>query len=244
MAKKTSLTFFGHLEELRKRILIALSAVAVGTFLSYFYCDKLLKILMMPMNKTIDKVYFFSPAEAFLVKMKVAFLSGVFLASPVVISQIWFFISPALYKNEKKIVVPLILITSFLFLLGAVFCFYFVLPFALKFLVGQETEFLQPVISVGHYISFLSGMLLSFGLAFNVPVFILALVFLGVLSSKFLNRYQRHAVVLIFIAAAVLTPGPDIASQLFLAFPLLLLFELSVAGAKVIEIFKKNRVQQ
>ena len=239
-SKTTTFTLFEHLEELRSRIIICLAAVFAATAASYFYSEKLLEILLRPVASEIDKVYFFSPADAFLVRIKVSFLAGILVSSPVVLSQLWFFVSPALRVRERRIVIPLCFLTSALFLSGAFFCFYFVLPLALKFLVGMQTQVLRPMISIDSYVSFLSGMLLAFGVAFNVPVLILVLVFAGVLSSAFLNRYQRHAILLIFIAAAVLTPGPDIASQISLAVPLLLLFEMSVVGAKVVEFLKKR----
>ncbi len=234
------MTFFEHLDELRKRLLWSLAAVFVFTAMGCFLADKALRVLAWPIYKELGPIYFFSPTEAFIIKMKVAFLIGILLSSPVVISQIWQFISPALYEKEKKIFIPLVLITSFLFLFGVFFAYFFVVPFALKFLLGLQTEFLKPMISMENYISFLTSLLISFGIAFNMPVFVTAAVSLGLVSTKFLNKYQRHIIVLIFIAAAVLTPGPDIFSQLMLAIPLLLLFELSILCAKVVEP-KKNQ---
>jgi len=236
-----ALTLFGHLDELRKRLLVSFAAVLVSMAGAFFYSDRLLAVLVRPLLTGTNEVYFFSPAEAFAVKLKMAFLAGLVIASPVVMGQLWLFISPALYEREKRLMVPVIFLTSFLFLAGVLFCFFFVMPSALKFLMGMQTEFLKPMISVSEYVGFLSMMLLAFGAAFNLPVFIMALVFLGLLDSKTLNRYQRHAVLLIFIAAAVMTPGPDIVSQLLLAVPLVLLFELSVLGAKAIEVVRRKQ---
>ena len=229
------LTFFGHLEELRRRIFISLAAVLGGTLAGTFFSDRALRVFLRPIRDEIGRAYFFSPAEALVVKLKVAMLLGLLLAAPVLFWQFWQFISPALFHQEKKIFLALVGVTSALFLFGAYFCFYGVLPTALKFLVGMRSDYLAPMISITEYVSFLSGMALAFGVAFNLPVVILGLVKVGALNSKMLSHYQRHAIVLIFIVAAVLTPGPDIASQLMLAVPLFILFEGSVFLAGLIE---------
>ena len=231
MTRKTHFTFVEHLGELRKRVLIALGAMLAGTCLGYFVSDGALRLFLKPIRDQIGQAYFFSPAEAFVVKMKVAIFLGTLIASPVILGQLWLFVSPALTLKERKSFLPLVGVTSVFFLAGVLFCFYLVMPSALGFLMGMQSDYLKPMISVTEYISFLFGMSLAFGAAFNMPVVILSLTQAGILKSATLNRYQRHAVVLIFIAAAVLTPGPDIASQLLLAIPLLALFEISVGLA-------------
>lgn len=233
------LTFFEHLDELRKKILVSAAAVSITTVAGYVYSDTLLRIVLRPIRSEGISVYFFSPAEAFLVKLKVAFIVGLFLASPVILNQLWVFISPAFYKHEKKIVSWITCAASFLFLCGILFGFYAAIPVALKFLIGMQTEFLKPMISVTHYVDFVFGLLLAFGVAFNLPLFVIALGSLGVLNTRVLNHYQRHAIVLIFIIAAVLTPSPDVASQVLLAVPLIILFELSVLGVFLVERGKK-----
>lgn len=228
-------TFFEHVEEFRKRFWVVLIAVFVCFVGCFVYADSLLKFLLMPMVGHFGPVYFFSPAEAFMAKLKAAFLCGVILSSPVILGELWFFVSPALHAHEKKFVLPILFICSFLFLFGAVFAFYSVIPLTLEFFIAQQSDLLVPMISVSKYMDFLTGMLLAFGISFNLPVFILALVFFKVIPAQMLQKYQRHAVVLILIVAAAVTPGPDIASQLFLAVPLFFLFEMSVVGAVVIE---------
>jgi sec-independent protein translocase protein TatC len=238
---QSHLTFFEHLDELRKRLLFSVAAVAAASLGAFFFADRILEFLINPGNFRMGALYFFYPAEAFLAKINVALLTGFVLASPIVAGQAWLFISPGLHENERKAITPLILMTSFLFLAGVMFSFFLVLPFALDFFMGMRTEFLQPMVSVGKYVSFVSSMLLIFGLAFNLPVFVMGLASTGLLNTRVLNHYQRHAVVLIFILAAILTPGPDIASQLLLALPLLALFELSVIGAFLIERARRRR---
>ena len=241
MAQQVYLTFFEHLEELRKRLVISLALIGLGTAAGFFYSDAALKFLLTPIESKIDQVYFFSPAEAFVVKFKVAFLFGVIAASPGVISQLWLFLSPALHAKEKRALIPLVVVTSFLFLSGVFFCFYLVMPTALQFLVGMQTDFLKPLLSIKNYVDLLFGMLLAFGFCFTLPIFVVVLAFWGVLNSGTLNKYQRHVIVGIFIIAAVVTPTPDFTGQILLAVPLLLLFELSVIGCRAIEWFKKKR---
>jgi len=240
VAQQVYLTFFEHLEELRKRFVISLVLIGLGTAAGFFYSDAVLKFLLMPIESKINQVYFFSPTEAFVVKFKVAFLFGVIVASPGVISQLWLFLSPALHTKEKRVMIPLIVVTSFLFLSGVFFCFYLAMPYALQFLIGMQTDFLKPIISIKNYIDLLFGMLFAFGFCFTLPLFVVVLAFWGALNSRTLNKYQRHVIVGIFIIAAVATPTPDFTGQILLVVPLLLLFELSVIGCRAIEWFKRK----
>lgn len=244
MENSQGLTIFQHLDELRKRLIISLLSVSVGAVACYFFSDGLIHFFLRPLGAQAGPLYFFSPSEAFLLKVKVSIFAGFVAAFPVVASQIWLFISPALYPNEKKALIPLVALTSFLFLAGSAFCFWVVLPPALQFLIGMQSDVLRPMISTGEYISFLSGMVLAFGIAFNLPVFIMAAVSFGFVKRGQLVKYRRHAIVIIFIAAAAMTPGPDIASQLFLAVPLVVLYELSVAGAAFVEALRKKRTSK
>ena len=220
--------------------MLSLLAVGAASLGSFYYSDKILKILAEPITRVVPQVYFFSPADAFVVKIKVSLLAGLLFASPVVCGEFWGFVSPALYPSEKKWIPLLALVTSGFFLLGVLFAFYEVIPAALGFFLNQQTDFLKPMVSLSEYVSFLSGMLLAFGAAFNLPVVLVGAVLAGVLSVKTLNAFHKHAIVLIFVAAAILTPTPDVASQLILAIPLLCLFELSIGAAWAVEFLKKR----
>lgn len=237
----TPLTFFEHLDELKKRLLISLAALLVGTAAGGCFADPALRLLLDPGASEIHTFYFFSPTTAFFMKFKIALLLGFLIASPVLIGQLWLFVSPALHGKEKKMVLPLVILTTALFLSGIFFCFTVVIPFAFKFLIGMQTDFLKPMISIESYMDFLFGMLFAFGLSFNLPIFILAFVYAGLLKVSTLNQYRRQAIVVLFIVAAVLTPTPDISGQLLLALPLVVLFELSVAGSWLIERVKRGR---
>ena len=234
------LTIFGHLDELRKRLFVSLVAWLMATAVGGYYADPVLRWLLQPVAMEVHEFYFFSPPAAFLIKFKIALLLGFLIASPILISQLWLFVSPGLYGKEKKMILPLIFMTTLLFLCGVFFCFYIVIPFAFKFLIGLQTDFLKPMISIESYMDFLIGLLLAFGISFNMPIFIMAFVYVGVLRVGLLNRYQRHMIVLIFVIAAVLTPTPDISGQLLLAIPLVILFELSVVGSWLIERMRKK----
>ncbi len=239
--KDPQLTFFEHLEELRRRLLISLTAVTLAGTGGYLASDRILALLTEPLRRYADGLYFFSPQGAFLVKLKVALLVGIIGASPVVLHQLWAFLAPGLHGHEKRAALPLAAVTSFLFVTGAVFAQFVVMPAAMRFLVGLESDSLRPMISVEEYVSFLSCMLVAFGVAFNLPVVVLSLVLAGFTDATGLNRFQKQAVVLIFVGAAVLTPGPDVASQLLLALPLLALFELSVLAAVIVGAARRRR---
>lgn len=234
-------TFFEHLNELRQRLIISLTAFFICVLPTMVYSNRLMAWLVAPLVREVPSVYFFSPADAFVVKIKISLLAATILSSPVIFGQLWLFVSPALHGNEKKMVLPLIAVTTSLFVLGALFSFYAILPVTLHFLIGMQSEFMKPLVSVSEYISFLTSMVFAFGVAFNLPVFILAMVGVGFVNTKMLFQFQRWAIVLIFILAAILTPGPDIASQLLLAIPLVILFEISVAAAWVLEKIKKRK---
>jgi len=222
-----------HLEDLRICLIRSVAAIAIAAVGGYLVSNPLLEWLTHPIREEIGRLYFFSPADAFLVKLKIALLAGVVIASPVVFSQIWIYVAPGLYPREKKTLLPWLLFSWLLFLTGAAFAFKIVMPIALHFLIGFQTSFLAPMISISNYISFASSLILAFGIAFNMPVFILAFVTAGLLQTQTLTRYRRHAYVTVFILAMILTP-PDMVSQILLALPLVLLYEISVVGAKIV----------
>ncbi len=234
------MSIWDHLEELRRRVFISMGAIFLGTTGCFFYSAKILEFLTRPLLKVVGHFYFFSPQEAFLTRLKAAFISGILVSAPVWVWQIWAFVSPALLVREKKTFVPLVVLILLLFFAGAFFSYYLVLPVGLEFLVSMQTPFLEPMISITQYLDFILMMLLGFGFAFNLPVLVLALAFMRILNTRMLNHYQKHAIVLIFILAAMLTPGPDIASQLLLAIPLLCLFEMSVFAVWILEVRRRS----
>lgn len=219
------MSFLEHLEELRRRILKSLFAVVVGAIAVYFFSDKLVDIVSAPLTEV--GVYFKAPTEAFLVRLKLSIFAGAVVAIPIIFYQVWMFVGPGLLKSEVKIVIPIVLSSTIFFLIGGGFCFFYVIPLAIKFLLGFATENMQPMIMIGDYVSFVGMMVLAFGLVFELPVASFILGRLGVINHKIMGKGRRFAVVGILILGAVLTP-PDVISQLLLAGPLYLLYEISI----------------
>lgn len=225
-----------HLDELRKRILICLIAFAAAALACCFFTKQILEFFTWPLRQYTDTaLYFQKPHEAFFVSVKAAAFAGFFFSLPVLLTQLWGFVSPALHPHEKKWFVPVVFASILLFFGGAIFAYGFVVPFGLQFLLSFQTENLKPILDISSYVSFLTGMLLAFGILFDFPVVLIGLVKLGVVSSRALTKSRKIAYVLIFVAAALLTPSPDPVSQCLLAFPLLFLFEVSLFIAKRIE---------
>jgi sec-independent protein translocase protein TatC len=222
-----------HLEELRSRLLICFLAIGVGFVVSYFFSRQIFEMLMKPWVNAMPagqqaKLIYTAPHEAFFVYMKVSFIAGTILAFPVILWQIWRFVAPGLYAKEKRYMLPVIFASCLCFVSGVSFGYFVVIPVAFKFFASFSSEFITPMLRTTEYLSFANKMLLCFGLAFELPVFAFFLSKLGVLNADFLKRKRKWAVVVILIAAAVLTPSPDVISQLLMALPLLVLYEASV----------------
>ncbi len=224
-----------HLEELRKRLLISIVSFFVVSVACYFFSTSIIDALVEPLKQSQNaKLIFQSPHEAFFIHLKVAGFVGFLITFPIIIFQFWLFVSPGLYANEKKIIFPLIFVSILLFAVGAGVAFYLVIPFCLQFLLGFQTESLQPYIAIDPYFSFLFTLTLAFGVLFDFPVIILGLVGLKILNSRLLQVWRKWIIVAIFVVSAILTP-PDPVSQILLGIPLLVLFEITVFFSKIIE---------
>ena len=173
--------------------------------------------------------------EAFFIYMKIAFFASLFFTSPYIFYQIWRFIAPGLYPSEKRYVIPFVISSTFLFIAGVLFGYFLALPPAFEFFVAFGTDFLKPMISFREYLSFSLKMLLAFGLSFELPVFIFFMAKLGIVNTAMLRKKRRYAILIIFIVAAVLTPSPDAFSQILMAVPLMVLYEISIFLAKYAE---------
>ena len=222
-----------HLEELRKRIIISFLAIAVGFCVCFAFADRLFNLLKKPWVDANPKwqfppLIYTAPHEAFFTYMKVAFMAGSLLAVPVIFLQIWRFIAPGLYQHEKRYLLPVVFFTSVCFISGSLFGYFVVFPTAYKFFLTYATPDIAPMMKVSEYLSFSSKMLFAFGFAFELPVFAFFLGKIGILSHDFLKRKRKIAIVLVFVAAAALTPSPDVVSQLLMAGPLLVLYEISI----------------
>jgi sec-independent protein translocase protein TatC len=231
-----TMPLMGHLEELRSRLVKALITVGIAFLPAYAFANYLFVFLTQPLEAIPNPPPLIgtSPAEAFFTKLKVAFIAAFFGASPVVFYQVWQFVAPGLYEHEKRYVWPFVLFGTFFFLLGAGFCHAVVLPVGYAFFLEQyKTIGVQAMLRVSEYLTFTARMLLAFGVTFELPVLAFFFARVGLITHKTLLGFFRYAVLGIFILAAVLTPGPDVASQFLLAAPLLLLYSLSIGVAYV-----------
>jgi len=224
--------FTQHLEELRRRLIICFIAVAVGFLISYFFKERIFEWLMKPLLQVLpegesQKLIYTAPHEAFVTYLKVAFIAGIGLASPVILFQLWRFIAPGLYQDEKRYLLPTVFFSTLFFVGGALFGYFIVFPFGFQFFVSFANEYITPMISTREFTSFATRLLLAFGLVFEMPVFAFFLARLGLLSAQFMRKQRKYAILLIFVSAAVLTP-PDVVSQMLMALPLLVLYEISV----------------
>jgi sec-independent protein translocase protein TatC len=227
--------FTSHLEELRSRLIISFSAVGVAFIVAYFFKDKLFELLMKPLTDVMgegEKLIFTNLPEAFFVYLKTAFLAAVLAASPVILYQFWKFVGPGLYKKERQVLLPVVFLCSFFFIGGSLFGYYVVFPFGFQFFLGFATEFIKPLPSMKEYFSFASKMLIAFGVVFELPLIITLFARLGLVSVDFLKKNRKYAVLLFFTVAAILTP-PDVVSQIMMAIPLMVLYEISIIGARI-----------
>ncbi|MCH5277030.1 MAG: twin-arginine translocase subunit TatC [Desulfovibrionaceae bacterium] len=224
------MTLMGHLNEMRRRLARMVIMVLLGFIACYGVAEPVYAWLSEPLTTALptgSKLIYTSPQGAFFVYLKVALVSSIFVTSPFSFYQIWAFIAPGLYREEKQAIAPLAFFSAFFFLAGASFCYFLVFPLAFRFFMGFTTDVIVPMISVEEYLSFALKLLIAFGLVFEMPLFAHFLAKLGVLSPDMMRRQRKYAILLIFIVAAVLTP-PDVFSQCLMAAPMLLLYEVSV----------------
>ncbi len=230
------MTIIEHLEELRRRLLIAIAALLVGTVISWFFADQLLTFFIRPVTAASGRgVIFVGVTEAFFVRLKLALLAGVFLSLPVLLYQIWAFVSVGLTPVERRYALWLLPPALVLFVGGAVFALAAIVPLGVRFLLSYQVPgVLEPFISVGAYVSFLTAFMLAFGAVFELPIVLIFLAKLGLVTSAQLAAGRRYAIVAIVALAAVLTPGGDVFSQLLMAVPTYLLYEASIWIARLV----------
>ena len=227
---RPAIALWDHLAELRSRILKSVLAIIAGSLLGLVYCREIFTILQVPMVKALPAGSFFiatSPFESYMAYFKVAFLTGLFIASPVVFYQFWKFVNPALRQKEKQVALPFAFVSALLFTGGALFGYFLVFPtgfhFVNQILIGTGIRLLP---KMSDYLGVALTLLLAFGFCFELPLVIFLLGKLGIIDYPFIKKYRRYVIVVLFIVAAVLTPGPDVFSQCLLAIPLWILFEL------------------
>jgi sec-independent protein translocase protein TatC len=240
-----SSNLFIHLKELKNRVLVCFASIIIATTIAYFYAQQIYEFLAQPLveiygNNSSRKLIFTGLTEAFFTYLKIAFFTGFFISFPIIAHQLYYFIAPALYKNEKKIILPYLIAAPTLFLIGALLAYYYIMPLAWQFFISFEisgNNNTLPIIleaRISEYLNLSISLIIAFGIAFQLPVILILLTHLGLSSGTWLASKRRHAIVLIFLAAAILTP-PDVISQIALAIPLILLYEISILICKQIE---------
>ena len=247
--------FISHLAELRKRLIHSFIILFIFFIFCYFFAEYLYGFLVEPYANAVKedgiqrRLIFTALQETFLTYLKVSFFAAFFITSPFILVQIWKFIAPGLYNHEKKAIMPYLILTPILFLLGGMLVYYLIMPLAIKFFLSFESSGLstnlpiQLEAKVNEYLSLVMKLIFAFGLSFQLPVVLSLLARIGVINSTFLKERRKYVVVIIFAAAAILTP-PDPITQIGLAIPLLILYELSIFSVSMIEKKAKKKNAQ
>ena len=215
-----------HLVELRRRLIASLLILGTGTLLTYRYSGLLLSWITRPAGSVV----FTAPTEAFYTRLKLALYGGFVLTLPLILHQAWLFTARAISRRWRRTLLAMVPLSYLLFLFGASLCVFVVVPAAMRFLLSYGSEGVKPLMTLGAYLEFVTGLSLAFGAVFQLPLVLYALNRMGILQSRQLREYRRHIYLLCFIAAAFLTPGPDVVSQISLAVPAILLFEITLAA--------------
>jgi sec-independent protein translocase protein TatC len=228
------MSFLEHLDELRRRLMYSVIAVGVGFLIAFFFIQPIFDFIMKPLQAALpagQKLVYTEPTEAFTLYIQIAAIAGLLLASPAVMAQVWLFIAPGLYANEKKIAIPFVLMSSFFFVAGAAFSHYVVFPLTWKFFVSFTTDYMTFMPRIEPAFGLYMKMLLAFGVVFQMPTVVLFLARMGVVTARFLARQFKYAILVIFIVAAVITPSGDMFTQTAMAAPMIALYILSIGLA-------------
>jgi len=252
--EEAKMPLLDHLIELRKRLVYSVISFLICFLICFYFADPIFNFLVEPLAKLWEgqqsrRLIYTALHEKFFTDVKVAFFAGAFIAFPLISNQIWLFVAPGLYRNEKRAFLPFLIATPILFLIGASFVYYLVLPVAWKFFAsfeqtasaGKLAIALEP--KVDQYLALVMRLIFAFGVSFELPVLLTLLARAGLTTSDSLRKKRRYAIVCAFVAAAVLTP-PDPLSQIGLALPIILLYEISIWCAKLVERDKAKRAQE
>lgn len=224
------MTLTEHLQELRGCLIKSIAALILSTGCSIYFLQDIMDIL----TAAAKELYYMRPAEAFMIYMKVALLSGLILSSPFILYELYSFVRPALTLRERRFTLICIPLSLVLFIAGMLFSYSFVFPRGLEFFLGFAAGKVNPLISMESYLDFMLMLVVPFGFAFNAPVVLTLLAYLNIISAKTLMKYQRHVILVAFIIAGVITPTPDVITQTLLAVPLILLYEVSIVIIKCV----------
>ena len=244
-------SFVEHLTELRSRLVKSIIYLFIFFIVCYFFAENIYSFLVAPYAEAVKddginrRMIFTALHETFITYLKVAFFAAMFVASPIILTQIWKFVAPGLYKNEKKALLPYLIATPTLFLFGGMLVYYLIMPLAIKFFLSFETSAqlsnlpIQLEAKVNEYLSLIMRLIFAFGISFQLPVLLSLLARVGFVDSQYLKKRRKYVIIIIFVVAAILTP-PDPITQIGLGIPLLILYELSILSVKLIEKKKNN----
>jgi len=249
--KTNKTSFVGHLTELRSRLVKSIICLFFFFVICYFFAENIYGFLVEPYAEAVKddevnrRLIFTALHETFITYLKVAFFAAMYISSPIILTQIWKFIAPGLYKNEKRALLPYLIATPTLFLLGGMLVYYLVMPLMIKFFLSFETSAqinslaiqLEP--KVNEYLSLIMRLIFAFGISFQLPVLLSLLARVGFVDSEYLKKRRKYVIIIIFVVAAILTP-PDPITQIGLGIPLLILYELSILSVKIMEKKKKD----
>ena len=251
--KNNQTSFTAHLTELRSRLVKSVIYLFIFFVICYFFAENIYSFLVAPYAEAVKddevnrRLIFTALHETFITYLKVAFFTAMFISSPIILIQIWKFVAPGLYKNEKRALLPYLIATPTLFLLGGMLVYYLVMPLMIKFFLSFETSAqinslaiqLEP--KVNEYLSLIMRLIFAFGISFQLPVLLSLLARVGFIDSEYLKKRRKYVIIIIFAVAAILTP-PDPITQIGLGIPLLILYEISILSVKIIE--KKKKIHQ
>ncbi len=246
-AELPGMSLMEHLEELRKRIVHSAIYLGVGFFVAFYFREQLYGIVQAPLTKLhmpINKLNFFHPMDAMNLYIQVGLIGGAILASPFILYQVWLFIAPGLYQKEKRFVIPFMAATMGLFLAGASFGYFFVLPGALKILILGFGSRFNPVISIEDYTGFFLSIILGLGVSFELPILIFFLALFGIVSPKFLWKNIRYAILAVFLVAAIICPSPDPGTMCIYAVPMLALYVVGIGVAWWVHPSRKRKAKE
>ncbi len=224
--------FLQHIRELRKRLIVSLSAVLCGFIIAYIYSEDIFYLLFLPLKEALPEnsknLYFTGVAEPFFLFIKLAFVAGIFIASPVILYQVWLFVRPALYENERRFTVLFVFLGTLFFVGGALFGYFLIFPNAFRFFLSFGARYLSPIITINDYFSLAVSLLLIFGLLFELPLVMFFLIIFNIIPAEFFRKNRRYAIIAIVIFAAVVTPTTDAVTLILLGIPLIFLYELGI----------------
>ena len=230
------MSFLEHLDELRKRLIYSVVSLCIGCAIAYLFINRIVDFIMLPLVHMLpggNKLMFTNGPDVFMLYLKMGFIAGIFFSCPLILWQVWKFIAPGLYTHEKKFAIPFVLLSTVFFVIGGLFSHYVAFPWTWKFFIGFSNEYLVFMPKIDEAFSLYSKMLLGFGIIFEMPTLVFFLARMGVVTARLLLRYFKYAVLIIFIVAAVVSPGTDMMSQLIMAVPMLGLYAISIVIAAI-----------